>query len=41
MAPETAVAMVQKITDGDYADDAEASGIVEALDRALPVPADM
>lgn len=35
MAPETAVAMVQKITDGDYADDAEASGILEALDRAL------
>ncbi|MFF4212044.1 e9imm peptide [Streptomyces sp. NPDC001796] len=38
MAPETAVAMVQKITDGDYADDAEASGILEALDRALACP---
>ncbi|MFJ9012710.1 e9imm peptide [Streptomyces canus] len=35
MAPETAVAMVQEITAGDYADDAEASGILEALDRAL------
>ncbi|MFJ8313136.1 hypothetical protein [Streptomyces sp. NPDC094147] len=41
MAPETAVAMVQKITDGDYADDAEASGILEALTGPLPVPVDM
>ncbi|WP_324614485.1 hypothetical protein [Streptomyces sp. MMG1121] len=41
MAPETAVAMVQKITNRDYADDAEAGGILEALDVPLPVPADM
>ncbi|MFF1481451.1 e9imm peptide [Streptomyces sp. NPDC058301] len=38
MAPETAVAMGQKITDGDYADDAEVSGIWKALDRAPARP---
>ncbi|MEU6772524.1 hypothetical protein [Streptomyces sp. NPDC046759] len=41
MAPETAVALVQKITDGDYVVDAEASGIFEALDRALAPPSGM
>ncbi|MBD0746674.1 e9imm peptide [Streptomyces sp. CBMA152] len=38
MAPESAVALVQKFTGGDYADDAEASGILEALDRVLAWP---
>ncbi|MEU2586991.1 e9imm peptide [Streptomyces avermitilis] len=32
--------MVQKITDGEHADDAEASGILEALDRALACPSE-
>ncbi|MFD0567724.1 e9imm peptide [Kitasatospora saccharophila] len=39
MARATAVALVQKIMDADYADDAEAFGALEALGRALGCPA--
>ncbi|WP_203601877.1 e9imm peptide [Streptomyces sp. SID9727] len=38
MARETAVAMVQKIMDADYADDAEASHVLKTLSRALGCP---
>ncbi|MFJ5230649.1 e9imm peptide [Kitasatospora sp. NPDC088391] len=38
MARATAVSLVQKIMDADYADDAEAHGALEALDRALGCP---
>ncbi|WP_225848792.1 e9imm peptide [Streptomyces sp. HPF1205] len=38
MTRETAVALVQKIMDADYADDAEAHNVLEALDRALRCP---
>ncbi|MFF0295354.1 e9imm peptide [Kitasatospora sp. NPDC004614] len=38
MARATAVALVQKIMDADYADDAEACEVLEALDRALGCP---
>nr|WP_033825759.1 hypothetical protein [Kitasatospora sp. MBT63] len=39
MARATAVALVQKIMDADYADDAEAYGVVEALGGAFGCPA--
>ncbi len=38
MAREAAVAMVQKIMDADYADDAEAADALEALGRLLGCP---
>ena len=38
MTRATAVAMVQKIMDGGCADDAEADGVLEALDRGLACP---
>ncbi|MFD9774540.1 e9imm peptide [[Kitasatospora] papulosa] len=38
MTRGTAVAMVQKIMDGGCADDAEADGLLEALDRGLACP---
>ncbi|MEV4439346.1 e9imm peptide [Streptomyces sp. NPDC049577] len=38
MARETAVAMVQKIMDAEYADDAKCAQTLEMLDRALGCP---
>lgn len=38
MTREAAVALVQKIMDADYAGDAEADGMLEALDRGLACP---
>ncbi len=38
MAWEAAVALVQKIMDADYVDDAEAGGVLDALDQALACP---
>ncbi|MER6398911.1 e9imm peptide [Kitasatospora sp. NPDC001603] len=38
MARETAVAMVQKDTDADYATDAELAQALAALDRAFGCP---
>ncbi|WP_405790451.1 e9imm peptide [Streptomyces sp. NBC_01367] len=38
MTRESAVAMVQKIMDGDCADDAEIDRALEALDRGLGCP---
>ncbi|MFD8478336.1 e9imm peptide [Kitasatospora sp. NPDC059673] len=38
MARAKAVALVQKIMDADYADDAEAYGVLTALGRALGCP---
>jgi hypothetical protein len=37
MARATAVALVQKIMDADYADEDEAYGVLEALSKALAV----
>ncbi|MFF5726866.1 e9imm peptide [[Kitasatospora] papulosa] len=38
MTRRTAVATVQKIMDGGCTDDAEADGLLEALDRGLACP---
>ena len=38
MAREAAVAIVQKIMDGEYADAAETIGALEALDQAFACP---
>ncbi|MFB7852666.1 e9imm peptide [Streptomyces sp. NPDC056053] len=38
MARETAVAMVQKAMDADYADDAELAQDLEVLDKAFGCP---
>ncbi|QKW24103.1 e9imm peptide [Kitasatospora sp. NA04385] len=38
MTRAAAVVLVQKIMDMDYAEDAEAYGVLEALDRALGCP---
>ncbi|MEU8975139.1 e9imm peptide [Streptomyces monashensis] len=38
MARETAVALVQKVMDANYAEEAEAEQILEELDRAFGCP---